>query len=354
MRDAEPRPRGIPFIPGATPEQAGEIQQAMLRPEGTLLLRLRGAELYSQPGSFTVLEVPSGATLNWVTRDSEHRLRYVHVSPGTGTREAVLELPDLVESSQLLLVLTWSASGTSIHAGFVGHDVRQAQGGAASAQIRVVRDGVYVVGDAGVEVAAYQVFENGKLTLRESAMEAWISTGIALDIHMRGSVVDGYLGEVVQANLALVMLATGFEVYCGRRFSELPEEGREADVDALARTFVPKSLRAIRPLVSLEDVLAAAPIDFGNYAKCRDAYRAAYGLGFAATVGVPTQTLGTVSRMLRYRHRIVHVSPLIGMLNQPRVPPEKPVFAGRDLVEEVRLEADRFVHALHDATLRLG
>lgn len=48
------------------------------------------------------------------------------------------------------------------------------------------------------------------------------------------------------------------------------------------------------------------------------------------------------------------VSPLVGFLNQPWVPPEEPEFSGRSLVEELWRESDRFVHALHEATLRLA
>jgi hypothetical protein len=146
------------------------MQQAALMPEGTLLFRLSADQLYQEAGSFTVLEIPTGATLHWVTRDAEHRLWYVHATPGTGTREAVVDLPDLVVNAQLTVAVVWSASSTRISAGFGADDIRQAEGVVTGARVRVTPDGVYVVGDAGVEVAGYQVFVGGKPVLRESAI----------------------------------------------------------------------------------------------------------------------------------------------------------------------------------------
>lgn len=349
---SDSRPSGVLFIPGATPDQARQIQHAALLPEGTLVFHLDGRALYEQAGSFTVLEIPSGETLLWVARDDQHRLRYVHSSPGTGTREAVLDLREPTGDDRIMVSLTWSASEARIYVGS-GGDLRQGDGVATARQFRVGADGVYSVGDDGVEVAAYQVFRNGESVLRETAIELWKQTSTALDIHMQSSVAEGYIGEVVQANLALVMLATGFEGYCGRRFSEIPREGRKVDLNALASRIRPKPLMPAGPLTSLDEVLRLARIDFGNYQMSRVAFRKAYGLSFADDLGVPTRTRQAVSRMLRYRNRIVHVSPLVAMLNQGQVPPQKPVFSSRSLVEELRRESGTFVDALHQATLRL-
>ena len=170
---------------------------------------------------------------------------------------------------------------------------------------------------------------------------------------MRGTTVEGYIGEVVQANLALVMMATGLETFADRRFRELPEEGRRADVEACAAAVLPKNLRATREYNTLSEVLEARTVDFGNYEQAKAAYRAAYGLRFGDDLGVPSGTLEQVKRMLRYRNRIAHVSPMIGFLNQPWVPPEEPEMSGRPLAEAYLAAISAFVQALHQSTLRL-
>lgn len=43
----------------------------------------------------------------------------------------------------------------------------------------------------------------------------------------------------------------------------------------------------------------------------------------------------------------------MGMLNQPEVPPEEPVFPKKELAQEARLIFDQFIEKIHDATLKL-
>lgn len=327
------------------------MQQQVLSPEGSLALEFHGRALYDQVGSLTVLEIPSAETLIWVARDGDRRLRYVYASPGTGTREAVLEMWEPGSDGRVMVFLTWSAAEARIYVGSNG-ELRHGDAVASARQFRVGADGVYQVGDDGVEVMGYQVFRKGESVLRETALQLWEDTSKAVGIHMQSTVAEGYLGEVVQANLGLVMLATGFEGYCGRRFSELPREGRSVDLVALARRIRPRTLMPAEPL-SFDEVLRLARIDFGNYRMSKVAFRAAFGLSFADDLDLPTRTLQTVGQMLRYRNRIIHVSPTIALLNAPHVPPQEPVFSSRALVEEMQQESERFVHALHEATLRL-
>ncbi len=344
---------GPVFVPGATEAQAREIQAAALLPEGSLVLALEAKPLYEQRGSVTVLDVPSGATLLRLTRDEKQRLAFTHASPGTGTRVATLTLPPFEEGLIFPVIMTWSESSTDLYAGFAGREPARASGTPSHARLRVSGDEVYQVGDDGLEVMGYHVFADGDLQLRESALEVWDSTQRAIAIHMRATPVEGYIGEVIQANLALVMMATGLETYCGRRFLELPTEGRTADVQAFARAVVPENHFVAGRFESLADVLASQRIDFANYDTSKNAFRTAYGLRFAHDLGLATDTLAAVKQTLTYRHRIAHVSPLIGFLNQPRVPPETPVFAGRALVAELHEATTGFVQGLHAATLRL-
>lgn len=348
----EAHPSGV-FIPGATSAQANELQAAALLPEGSLVFRLEAGPLYEQPGVVTVVEIPSGATLLRLVRDEDQNLVFTHASPGTETREAVLPLPSPIEDAPLVIVLTWSESATNLYGGFVGHDPAQASGALARSRVRVAGAELFKIGDVGLDVMGYHIFRNGELQLRESAIEVWVSTKHAIDIHMRSRPADGFIGEVIQSNLALVMMATGFETYCGRRFEELPAEGRQVDVAAFATAIVPKKYAAAGGYASLADVFASKQIDFGNYDTVKTSFRAAYGIKFASDLGLRSETLGAIKRMLSYRHRIAHVSPLVGFLNQPRVPPQDPVFAGASLVSELLDATDRFVQGLHAATLRL-
>jgi hypothetical protein len=334
--EANTMPSGV-IVPGSTVAQAQEIADTVLRPEGSLVFALSPGPLYGQRGAFTVLEIPSAGTLLRVTRDEAGVLHFLHATPGTGTRIASAQLPDFVEGSGFTVVLTWSADGTALFAGFAGTVPTQAAGVTAPGRVRAVPGGVVEIGGPGIEVIGYQAFSGGELLVRETAIEAWRSTRAAIEVHMQGVPAEGNLGKVVQANLALVMLATGFEVYCGRRFRELPDEGRDPDLAAFTREFTrPNRDLTAERIQSIEDGLKVVPLDFGNYDACSRAYKSTYGLRFAVDLHLPSRTLGAVRRMVEYRNRIVHVSPLIGLLNARRVPPEAPVFPDESLVEELR------------------
>jgi hypothetical protein len=93
-------------------------------------------------------------------------------------------------------------------------------------------------------------------------------------------------------------------------------------------------------------------VNFQNYEKCKRAYNKAYGLKFGE-IHIASKDLEFLQRLIKYRHRIVHISPLLGMLNQPEVPPEEPVFSNKKLGNDALKCFDTFITKLHDATLRL-
>jgi hypothetical protein len=62
---------------------------------------------------------------------------------------------------------------------------------------------------------------------------------------------------------------------------------------------------------------------------------------------------GRLKKLIRYRHRIVHVSPALVLLNQTEVPPEQPEESSVALAGEAVTVLDRHIRALHAATLML-
>ena len=214
--------------------------------------------------------------------------------------------------------------------------------------MRLESGAVYEIG--ADRVMGYQVMQGGELALRETAIEAWRSAGKAVEVHLRSEPTEGQLGKTVQANLAIVMLATGVETYLARRFEEMQQEGREPDVPALIAALVPDQLRGGYRGWSLHDLLAERRPDFGNYEQAKKAYRTAYRLRFG-DLGLSSTTLSKIRLLFEFRNRIVHISPLLGLLNGPKVPPAKPVFAVLDTAVSLRTAADEFIQAVLGASL---
>jgi hypothetical protein len=89
-----------------------------------------------------------------------------------------------------------------------------------------------------------------------------------------------------------------------------------------------------------------------NYDNLKRAFSGAYGLSLS-NIGLTSTRVARLKTFIKYRHVIVHVSPMIGMLNGSNVPPDPPEFANDTLATEAISCFDEFVDALHRASLSL-
>lgn len=345
-----------------------QIREAIRRPEGTVTFEYSSEVLFDPkvPGGI-LFEVPSGAHLFRVERDNELRLSFYHSSPGTGTRVATVDLKNVVPSPKVFLAFSWTPTETKLYVGprINGGELVSATGVPSHRQFRVGKDGsIFHVGDVGVEVMQVSVYQNGKPMLQPTALDAWKSTVKAVRVLMGGSSEEGYIFDVVVTNLTLSILVTGFEAYCQTRFLELEQEGIKPNMKALVLKFFSQKKRdAGEPDIIaseaeaehksfLQNIIEQRKINFQSYGDCKGAYNKAYGIKLGE-IGVTSSNLQLLQRLIQYRHRVVHVSPLLGMLNQPEVPPEQPVFPNKEFGKDALKCFDSFVTKLHDATLRL-
>lgn len=348
-----------------------QIREAIRRPEGTVSFEYSSDVLFDHKVPRGILfEIASGAHLFRVERDGELRLSFYHSSPGTGTRVATIDLKNVVPSSKVFLIFSWTPAEINFYVGprIAGGQLVSAKGIPSPRQFRVGKDGsIFQVGGVGVEVMEVSVYQNGKPVLQPTALDAWKSTVESVSILFGGSSEKGHIFDVVVSNLTLSILVTGFEAYCKTRFLELEQEGIRPDMAALVSKFFYKSERENgKPDVMASEAEAnnvsflqkiienkkRKIINFQNYEECKRAYNKAYGLKFGE-IGIASNDLEFLQRLIKYRHRIVHVSPLIGMLNQHEVPPDEPVFSNKKLGNAALKCFDTFITKLHDATLHL-
>lgn len=225
---------------------------------------------------------------------------------------------------------------------------------------------MWEVGATDVAVLGARVFAGGSLVISPPAIELWRCTVVAVDLLMTGESAAGYAYEPVLSNAVLSMLITGYETYCQQRFSEIEREGvppdrkrliqkcgTRAQRDELKRGQLQAVLTALSGAGPCMSSVMAERINFQDFERCKSAYAAAYGIRFGRDLGVSGQLIARLRRLIKYRHRIIHVSPLLGALNLPEVPPEKPEFSNKVFAEEAKATLDRFINALHARTLEL-
>lgn len=345
-----------------------QIQEAICRPEGTFAFEYYSKDLFdkNKKGGL-LLQVPSGEHLFRLERDDNLLIHFYHSSPGIGTRVATIDLKEVSPSDHVFLSFAWSPSEINLYLGPRVSEGKlfSAKGVPSQKQFRVGKDeGVYQIGNHGIEVMGVRVHRGGKSVLQPTALDAWKETVKATEILATGESDQGYIFETAVTNLTLAVLVTGFEAYTEKRFLEVEQEGIAPDIDAIVNSFFPRKERdtGLAEILKsgakdeqktiLQLIVERDRIKFQNYQKCKLAYNKAYQIKFGA-FGLQSSTLEKIKKVITYRHRIIHVSALIGVLNQPEVPPEKPVFPKKEFAKEAIKEFDTFIEKLHEVTLKL-
>lgn len=345
-----------------------ELKIHARRPEGTFAFTYTSDALIDPAvKGGVILEIVAGAHIFRLDRTDDLYLRFVHASPGTGTRIAKLNLIEANAAKKNSITFTWAPNEIQLFLGpeIAGGTLSTAVGVPAPFQLQVATDGsIFQIGDEGAQVMGTTVYVGGKEILSPSAEKTWKDTLQAVSMFLAGCEEKDYMFRSIATNLTLGMLVTGFETYCQKRFLELEAEGITPNVDALVTAFYPKRDRDADILNVLKqdaadngktvatEIIGRGVINFQNYDSAKRAFNKAYGLRFG-DLDIPSELLDSVQRSIKYRHRIVHVSPLIGILNQPNVPPEEPVFPTIELARKVASEFDEFISGLHKKSLTL-
>jgi hypothetical protein len=216
-----------------------------------------------------------------------------------------------------------------------------------------------------LEVFGFTIIQEGKKIVIPPAMDHWKSSRTVKEILWMGNVENYGMFNMVQGNLAIIILVTGFENYCKMRFFELEKNGIIPDVDAILRLYFSKKdiddniksiieQRAQKNQISLIQQLSTERrLNFQNYTECSKAFFQGYGIKFDELGGITSQDIHEIKKMINYRHRLIHVNPLITMLNELNIPPETPIFISKDLADKTENLFDKFITSLHTKTINM-
>ncbi|MCW4049011.1 MAG: hypothetical protein NWE89_04665 [Candidatus Bathyarchaeota archaeon] len=354
-------------LPGISDDIKEKIVEQMKRPEGTYSFKGKYDRLWDESKEKGILlQIITGKIVFILERDENFNINFYMASPGTGTRIATVDAKPLKGISPLQFFLTWSPENIGLHIGALEGEPIFLTGTSRKADFDLLvgeNGSIYTVGDSNVEVLDFRVMIGGKSALNPTAIQIWKRTMKAIEILLSGTSKEGYIFETVVSNMIIVILTTGFEAYTQNRFIELTGEGFTPNYDELEKKFFSTWQRKERVMDIIkseaksenktlaEKLLEYRIIDFGNYDDCKNAYNKGYGIRFGIDLDVSNQILEKIREHIQYRHKIVHTSPLIGMLNQDKVPPDEPVFANKKTVEKVINIFNVFIEKLHKATL---
>lgn len=345
-----------------------QISEAICRPEGTVTFEYSSTDAFrvGAPGG-VIVEIPAGGHYFRLERTTEGLLNFYHSSPATGTRLASIDLRGVPTFERAFLAFVWSPDETRFHCGprDLNIGMLQATGAPSPVSFRVASDGSVVqLGGEGLQVMGVRVQQGRNVVLAPTAIEVWQSTLQAVELLWTGKSDKGFIFEVLQTTSSLSMLVTGLENYAKTRLLEIETEGIAAGAAALFAAFASKAERESERLAELQAQVEAtgrsvfsvvvdnARINFQNFDDLKKAFRTAYGIKMGE-LGIGADVLAELRRLIGYRHRVVHVSPLLAFLNQDKVPPEEPVFANRALSERAVGVFGVVVQALHKASMNM-
>ena len=349
-------------------ELLAQIAEVIWRPVGTVAFEFSSPDAFrvGAPGGI-IIELPAGGHYFKLERTEDRRLNFYHSSPATGTRLASIDLTSVPSFERAMLAFVWSPEEIRLHCGpkDITTGLLAATGTASPMSIRIGTDGtIFHLGDAGLQVAGVRIQRGQEVILAPTARETWESTLQAVRILWTGSSDQGFMFEVLQSTVTLSMLLTGLENYAKTRFLEIETEGIQSDAVSLFSAFSSKAERESTRFSELEAmsnetstsllaiVAENSRINFQDFDHLKRAFRAAYGIKIG-DLGLKPHEIEAVRRVIQYRHRTVHVSPLLALLNQDRVPPEEPVFANRALADHAVEALSNLVNGLHAATTAL-
>ncbi|MFZ3069444.1 MAG: hypothetical protein WA052_04015 [Microgenomates group bacterium] len=335
-----------------SPKILEQISKALKRPEGTMTFTYTAeVDLYDPniPGGI-IFEVPSGGHYFRLERTNNAEIHFYYSSPGTGTRVAVVDLKEMKPSKKTFFGFSWSPGEINLHVGpkINGATLVSAKGTPSSKTFRVAKDGgIIQVGDVvGNQVMGLRATLGGKTILESTALGSWNETKEIIKILHSGESKQGYIFDMIIANLTFPLMVTGFEVYTKRRFTELEEEGIVPD---FAKIF--EKMRPSKKYSNSEEMLNTINFqDFKN--ECKSIYFHGYNIRFHE-LGIKGEDFRKLEMIFNYRGRITHNSSLLSMLNESIVPQQDPVFNSKSQALEHLDILDNFIQELHKKTLSL-
>lgn len=340
-----------------------DMEGSVKRPFGAISFIKSSSTLRTNPSlDIQVFQISSGEQLFRLERKKELILSYYHFSPGTGAREALLDLKKIPPCRDLLIILNWGIENISIFVTpveFSGGGMT-VNGEQIEIKYRVGTNGIiYNIENQGMP----HVTVSNKIVLQPTALEVWKETLNAIDILGTGESNEAYHEHVV-SNLSIIMIVSGFEVYTKRRFLEIEDEGILPRIDKVISAFFSYKERPQNIVQIIKDeankesisplrlMVNKNKINFQSFQQCKRAYSKAYRIPFG-NIEVSSDELIKLQKYIKYRHRIIHVHPVFGVLNPEKAGIEEPVISNNELVQEIKKTFELFIEKLHQSTLKL-
>lgn len=337
----------IMFIPLESEKDKKKLTLLMKENTGAFAFNVLPQDLFSKPNkNIKLIENIFNQKCFLIQRDNKNNLNFIHQSPGVGARICSASLNGFESCKEIKICFGWSPEKLILYI-LNPHDKNHyIEGGIAKLdyKIMILPDGsILEVGGKGLEVGDISVINEDKKITENTAIESWSNIINAINILLKATSTEGFIFDVVKYNICVVLLTTGFETYCKKRFYEISKNTKASILNRIYKNILKKKDNVYK---------------FQNYDRCKAIYKEHFNISFSKDLGVRSNTVGGIKECLKFRHKIIHNSPLIAQLNfgewnKQRKTFSKPIFQSKDFIEKSINDFEEFINKLHKKTLEL-
>ncbi|MBC2855680.1 hypothetical protein H3N56_04100 [Cetobacterium sp. 2A] len=335
-----------------------EIKEKIKMPNGTILIINDFSKLNDLFSNVDILKVASGGHI-FIIRKRGRKLTFYKHSLSTGTLACEIEL--FREVGEVSLGINWGYKKIEMFI-LSNNSKRTLSGKMIESDIELIEINEKILEVKGnLKNSLYLYNKTGEVRL--TAINSWneILKGISL---LKEEVLKEKSKEIIVVNLSILSLVSGFESYLKKRFLELEKEGIEINYDKIYSFILTKDEKenmneiieeaAEKNISELELLInEKGKINFQIYDNVKKVFSKAYNIKIS-DLEIDSKEIEYLKRIIQYRHKITHVSPMLPVLNADKLKVEETEYSTINLLEKAIEIYSNFINKVHSKTLELN
>lgn len=330
-------------------------------PKGTILIQLLTSEInFENKKPYIIFEFFTGYHIFILEITNDNIINFIHSSASTGSRHAKIDLTQIISAENLHIYCIWENDKITLHVFSTSPKSQSLTATSKNSELEYrIFENKIIFYKSEYPLMDFRM-KSGNHSLEPFAFPLWNNIKNALTILRDHKKEGDYLYEELQSNLAITAIVTGFENYCKQRFIELYEEGVKVNLELLLTKMVSYTERErFKTLLNNKETDENSVfyeifkgINFQNLKKCNEAFKYGYNIKFY-DLSFCKEDLDKLKSLIDFRHKIVHVSPIVNFKYENDTISEQ-ALTPKELLNTSLVLFDNFIRILHLETLQFG
>lgn len=310
--------------------------------------------------AYIIFEFFTGIHIFILEIKNNFSISFIHSSASSGSRHVEISIKEILSADEIFIYCGWSNKEVTLSVFSKDPKSPLLTNSSQNAEFEYrIFENKIIFFKSAFEMMNFRMKSKYSI-LEPFAFELWRNIKEALIILRDNSKNENSLFELIQSNLAIVAMVTGFENYSKQRFVELYEEGVKINLQLLLSKMVSQTEREkLKILQSNEDVTESwlfyeiiKSINFQNFKKCNDAFKYGYEINFYQSNFLKID-IEKIKNLILFRHKIIHISPIVDFSYENDILPEE-ILTHNENLKNSLIIFDEFITTLHNETLQFG